>query len=575
MRLLVTFSMVAGCVATVMGGVFDDAMAWWKFDQGGEDGAVATTAEIHDARDVSRNRPTGLFGAQGGPLWSVLDVRLPHQRRTVRSTALSFPCVTRMNGTTPQFWDTSLAFAGLQNHGPAMTVVARVRLDGQSVGAADAILWNNAFGWGANAGSALGFIKTVSGKRGTQVTYAPYTFVSQNTFGNATVDKTIQLKIGEWYDIAYLLSEETVNGTRYDVVTYVVADVAGLHTHTKRLASKRDAAATTTHTRMGSMNAGMTTWGTYNTDISKNTNDPNKNFNGWIHQMAVWNRTLSLDEVKEAFGLPADGLDHDIYAEASNWIRFDTDLNKDGKVQADEVRDLRHWNRPQDGQPGITEQKGPLGGAVWTNMTVDLPGRGVSVKSDCLYFTINTNAAANASGEMVYSAWPSSLRLGNTVRAGSYTVMARIYPHMLPGAAIGTTSYFYNNGLDWGSWSGSEFGLGATDGIGNAFTPKFTIAHDTYTANNLTMHTNAWYDVAFSITDNGKDANGKDLTDTAIVAVQDIEHGFRHQTFNIGTNAYTSYATWNDGALLGGESAYAAMTGYYKPATNWTIPKSE
>ena len=88
---------------SVWGGVFDDAAAWWTFDQGGVDGAVATKAEIHDARNPSQNQPTALYGAQGGPVWSVLDVRLPHQKRTVRGTALRFPCETRMKIYVPSW----------------------------------------------------------------------------------------------------------------------------------------------------------------------------------------------------------------------------------------------------------------------------------------------------------------------------------------------------------------------------------------------------------------------------------------------------------------------------------------
>ena len=559
---------------SVWGGVFDDAAAWWTFDQGGADGAVATKAEIHDARDPSQNQPTALYGAQGGPVWSVLDVRLPHQKRTVRGTALRFPCETRMNGTTPQCWYSSLAFDGLQHHGSELTVVARVRLGGEGICAADAILWNNAYSWGGKSGSALGFIRAASGQYGPVTTYVPYAFVAAKTYGNAQLDKTIPLKVGEWYDVAYLLSEEDVDGVRYDVVTFVVADVAGLRTHTIRGASNRDAGSSNAYARMGGMQH-HTGWITYdNANYGKNSGDNLKNFDGWVHQLAVWNRKLSLDEVKEAFGRPAEHPEQDVYADASNWIRFDTDLNGDGKVQADEVRDLRHWNRPQDGQPVITEQKGPLGGPVWTNMTVDLPGRGVSVVSDCLYFPIETNVSVNASGETVYSAWPSSLRLENTVRAGSYTVMARIYPHKQPGAMSGVNvnAYFYNNGLDWGSWSGSEFGIGATDGIGNAFTPRITIARSTYEAGNLTMHTNAWYDIAFSVTDAGKDANGKDLADSVIVAVQDVKHGFRHQTIGISTNAYTVFASWSNATgLLGGEGAYGQMAGFYKPETKTQI----
>lgn len=566
----VALGSVLGCASTAVGGVFDDAMAWWKFDQGGADGAVATKSEIHDARDASRNQPSGLYGANGGPLWSVMDVRLPHQRRTVRGTALHFPCDTRMNGTTPQAYDTSLAFTGLQHHGSELTVVARVRLEGQGVNNADAMLWNNAFSWGASSGSAVGFIRCVGGQRGAITTYVPYAFVGQNSFGNAPVDKTIPLKVGEWYDVAYLLSEETVDGTLYSVVTYVVADRGGVRTHTVRKAAKRTGTSTT-YARMGCMNH-YTDWGTYDATISKNTSDTFKNFDGWIHQLAVWNRKLSLDEVKEAFGRPVGHPEQDVYADASNWIRFDTDVNGDGKLQADEVRDLRHWNRPADGQPVMFYQNGPQGGPVWTNMTVTLPGRGVSVSSPCLYFPIATNVSENTSGQTICSAWPSSIKLANTLRAGSYTVMARIYPLEMPGAVLKTASFFYDNGIDWGSWSGSEFGLGTSNTDGNTFYPCFLLAHSTYTAPSLDMCTNQWYDIAFSVTDNGFDEDGNARTDTVIVAVQDIQHGFRYQVMNVGTNAYTSFASWTaNGATVGGESAYAGFSDFYNLTTKATV----
>ena len=92
MRLSIRFA-VAGIAAvaasaTLGASVFDDARLWWKFDNGGADGAVVQKSEIHDVRDVNAAVPTAVYGAQGGPLWSRMDVRLPTQRKTVNSTAL-------------------------------------------------------------------------------------------------------------------------------------------------------------------------------------------------------------------------------------------------------------------------------------------------------------------------------------------------------------------------------------------------------------------------------------------------------------------------------------------------------
>ena len=549
--------------------VFDDAKAWWKFDQGGADGTVATTSEIHDARDPSRNKPTALYGSQGGPLWSVMDVRLPYQRRTVRSTALHFPCA-KQKTTTDQCWYTSLAFSGLQYHGNGLTVVARVRLEGNGIVESDTILWNNAFYWNNNYGSAVGFRKINSGAANPNLTYSPYAFVAQNTCGNDKADRTIQMKVGEWYDVAYLLSEETVGGTRYDVVTFVVADVGGLKTHTIRKVSKRVASADTYFTRMAAMNQNEG-WRDYNaTDMTKNTSDNFKNFDGWIHQMAVWHRKLSLDEVKEAFGLPAEHPEQDVYAEANNWIRFDKHITGDGKLQSDEIRDVRSWNGQQDGTPPVVSQNGPQGGPVWTNVTVDLPGRGVSISSPCLYFPVATSTRKNESGETIHSAWITGVDIGNITRAGSYTVMARIYPMKQIECPSGLRTFFFNNGLEWNSESGSEFGFkNLVDTTGNTFYPVVTLRHSTWNADSLMMSAGNWYDIAFSITDNGFDETGKALKDSVLVAVQDVQHGFRSQTITV--DALTTYDAWWGKCVLGAESTFDKLTDFYNATTKKEI----
>ena len=75
-KMFVLMAAVTSGVA-VMASVFDDAKAWWRFDQGGADGSVVQASEIHDARNASAAVPTSVWGSQGGPLWSVQNVRLP------------------------------------------------------------------------------------------------------------------------------------------------------------------------------------------------------------------------------------------------------------------------------------------------------------------------------------------------------------------------------------------------------------------------------------------------------------------------------------------------------------------
>ena len=64
-RVALIVSCACACAATAS--VFDDARLWWKFDNGGADGAVVQKSEIYDVRDANAGVPTALYGAQGGP----------------------------------------------------------------------------------------------------------------------------------------------------------------------------------------------------------------------------------------------------------------------------------------------------------------------------------------------------------------------------------------------------------------------------------------------------------------------------------------------------------------------------
>ena len=553
------------CAAS-FGSVFDDAKMWWKFDNGGANGAVVQASEIHDARNASQGVSTAVYGSQGGPLWAKLNVRLPNQKKTVNSTALYLPCDLRNNNGTAQYYSANALFSGTQMHGDNVTVVARIRLESNEISSSDLILWNNAFHWNNKFGSAFGFIKT-KGTRGPGTTYFPYAFIATNTFGNAAVDQRIPLKVGEWYDIAYLYSVDEIGGTRYDNVTYVVAGDSGVRTYTIRKPSTRVTSATTTYGRLGVMNENKG-WDSYNATTSSNTGDKFKNFNGWIHQLALWERTLTLDEVLEAFGTPAANDMHDIYAEAANWWRFDSDLNADGIVQTNEIRDVRHWDSMSECSAVAVKQLGPSGGPLWTNMNVYLPGKGVEVRSDCLYFPIATNIYANASGQTIYQAFPTVLTLPNAARSGSYTVVARIYPERLVSGPGGYDACIFNNALDWNSCAGSTFGLNSgSDKTGNTFYPRACLAHTWYQATHLTMRTNTWYDIAFSVTDNGYDAEGNALTDSLLIAVCDKEYGLRYETQNIDTNAYTFYGSWAGYSQMGEQEQYKSLADFWNATT--------
>ena len=76
-RLMLLMGLTAATAA--VGSVMDEAKFWWKFDQGGADGAVVQTGEIHDCRDASVGAASRVSGPSGGPLWTNTTVRLPYR----------------------------------------------------------------------------------------------------------------------------------------------------------------------------------------------------------------------------------------------------------------------------------------------------------------------------------------------------------------------------------------------------------------------------------------------------------------------------------------------------------------
>ena len=484
--------MVLAIAGTAAASVFDDARLWWKFDNGGADGAVVQASEIHDARNPSAAVPTAV---NCGPTWSRMDVRLPTQRRTVNSTALYLKNELRYT-TTNQFYQANLAFSNIQVDSKDITVVARIMFDGNDVGKADSVLFNNGYNWNSRLSQAFGFNKG-SSVTGPTAVYYPYIFAGR-AYPGGGVDKKLALTVGQWYDVAYSIRYVQYGDVGTNYVTFVVSSDKGLLQQSIEVASNYADGSATTTTRIGSM-GNRTDWTNYSPFISTNDGDTYKNFSGWVHQLAVWDRPLTVDEIKEAFGAPVRDA-CDVYADAVHWWKFDRDINGDGNVQTNEVRDVRHWGGTNANAYAFahvvpTAMAGPFGGPRWTDTSVYLPARGVTVQSPCMDFPIVTNVSVNASGDTIY-AWLTRLDVPRAAISGSSTVIARIRPQIHYGALPGVYGYFYNNGLDWGNWSGYEVGLarngnGASGTSGTNLILGICIAHSSYYFGNLRHTTSA------------------------------------------------------------------------------------
>ena len=449
-----------------------------------------------------------------------------------------------------------------------ITVIARVMHDGNAVSAGDCVLFNNGYNWTDKISQAFGFSKGSSTFGPTTVFY-PYSFLGRSYPGGD--DKRLAMTVGQWYDVAYSLRLGE-DGTNY--MTYVVSGDNGLRQHTIAVGNTYADGPAKTTTRLPGMTR-HTGWTNYSPSIWQNSGDAFKHFSGWVHQLAVWDRALTLDEIKEAFGT-ANQDAGDPYADAVHWWKFDRDHNGDGIVQTNEIRDVRHWGGTNANAYAFAEvlptaKGGPAGGPLWRNESVYLPGRGVTVQSPCMDFTVATNVTVNASGDTIYSAWSTYLDIPRAAVSGSSTVVARIRPQLHYGAVPGVYGYFYDNGLDWGNWSGYEVGLArngnnASGTSGTNLILGICIAHTQYYFGNLALVTNEWYDVAFIVNDAGKDAEGHDLTDSVTAVLCSKAHGFKSQTQNISTNAYTTYKTYGQ-IRIGGEVAYSAPAEYYNATT--------
>ena len=65
MRMATIGILAVAASATLSASVLDEAKLWWKFDQGGANGAVVQTGEIHDCRDASVGTVSRVCGPSG------------------------------------------------------------------------------------------------------------------------------------------------------------------------------------------------------------------------------------------------------------------------------------------------------------------------------------------------------------------------------------------------------------------------------------------------------------------------------------------------------------------------------
>ena len=373
-RLMLLVGLVAATAA--FGSVMDEAKFWWKFDQGGADGAVVQTSEIHDCRDASVGAASQTSGPSGGPIWTNTTVRLPYSGKEVQSSALNIQVITN---TSSQIRPSMVNIGNGYVNSDTLTFFARIcpgdtLNDGVTyVGTDERFIYNDNFVWGSAKSNSYGYLLGLVRKNATS--YYPKIFIGQlqDTFGGIT------LEAGKWYDLAFSVSMVTNVTTTTDAndttsvvqrALCVVAGENGLFYQTQDNAYQRQVPFAGTTGRIGGQQF-VSSW-----VASTGGNQVNaKDYNGLIHEMALWDRALNLGEILNVFGRPEAPEGGDVFTDVFRWWKFDRDLDGDGKVSANELRDVRKWGTaaaPAAGNPEVeyVTDGGPL---TWQNMSVQSP----------------------------------------------------------------------------------------------------------------------------------------------------------------------------------------------------------
>ncbi|MDZ7618993.1 MAG: LamG-like jellyroll fold domain-containing protein [Patescibacteria group bacterium] len=253
-------TLLSAWCAPLRASVYDDVTAWWHFDMAAS-GVVTTPGTIRDARAWYQAGGYVATSIQGTPEWTTVTAsRGPAGGQIYGGRALSF---NRDSGTD------GFNISNLSVSGDA-TIFTRFNWDSTLSDPAAATLYFNGFNWSANQGWML----RLNGANGSPQLY----YGSGKT---ATTGWT--LTSGTWYDLAVVLKD---NGATGDTINFYLYDAGGDIQSQQITVDWFDGAVAGTGTRVG-----------------YESNDY-RYFGGQMESTALWNRALTYNEVRAAFGSP-------------------------------------------------------------------------------------------------------------------------------------------------------------------------------------------------------------------------------------------------------------------------------
>ena len=202
----------------------------------------------------------------------------------------------------------------------------------------------------------------------------------------------------------------------------------------------------------------------------------------------------------------------DILAEAKYYWRFDEDVNGNGKLDAEDIRDVRKWGTKAASADTlkISEIKGndlQVNGPEWVDTLVRQPARGLRYPGKALRFTVDNRATdeVDAKGMVKTNSCPVGFTFANAAITGSVTVVWRCRVDSFKSFdGFIDHAWLVNNGELWSACAGSNFGFKPVSQTG---TNTSGYASVYFGKNELVsgkaLLTNVWYDVGIALKDNG------------------------------------------------------------------------
>ena len=249
----------------------------------------------------------------------------------------------------------------------------------------------------------------------------------------------------------------------------------------------------------------------------------------------------------------------DVWRDVTHVWSFDQDLNGDGVLQANEVRDVRYWGSATGGTegglaPSDIKKNGDNQLPQWQSGEVFWPARGVTIPNTSW---IHLDCVTNYNGEGKRTGYQNGIVFYNSTITGSVSVVTRVRATRFGAHRDSRTSYIVNNGEAWNAWAGANIGFISVESV--EFTNAYAyvmLGQKAAQMPSIKLNTNTWYDVGYSIKDRG-DGYAEILFMVAGASKngsQPFSNTLRMSTVTLGPRVFTNETGHATSLYIGGET---------------------